>query len=151
MSLTGGSIHEVRWRKVTCPLGALAKLRKANITFAMSVSPYVCLLVRTSSWNNLAPTLQICVKIYISLFFKNLSRKLKFHYDLTIITDTLHEDLYAFMISHWITLTMKNISDIFCSENQTTYFCSKTFPENSAVFEIMWKNMVQTDRLQVTV
>jgi len=46
---------------------------------------------------------------------------------------------------------MRNISDIICSENQTTYFCSKTFPENTAVYKIMWKNVVQPDRLQMTV
>jgi hypothetical protein len=28
---------------------------------------------------------------------------------------------------------------------------SLTFPENPAVYEIMWKNMVEPDRLQITV
>jgi len=36
------------------------------------------------------------MKFDISVFFKNLSRKLKFHYNWTKIKGTLHEDPYAF-------------------------------------------------------
>jgi len=43
-------------------LGDLAKqLRKANISFAMSVVSF--------AWNNSAPTRPVCVKLYIWIFF----------------------------------------------------------------------------------
>ena len=36
--------------------------------------------------------------LYLIFFPKNSSRKVKFHYNLTGITGTLHEDRYTFMI-----------------------------------------------------
>jgi hypothetical protein len=51
--------------------GAFAKLRKATISFVMSVRPSVR--------NNSAPTGRILMKIDICVFFENLSRKFKFH------------------------------------------------------------------------
>jgi len=45
-------------------------------------------------------------------FFKNPARKLKFHYNLTRIKDTLYEDLYTFMImSCSIPLRIRDVSD----------------------------------------
>jgi hypothetical protein len=52
-------------------LGAFAKLRKAIISFVMSVCP--------SAWNNSAPTGWIFMKFDIWAFFENLSRKDEFH------------------------------------------------------------------------
>jgi hypothetical protein len=46
---------------------------------------------------------------------------------------------------------MRNVSDKGCRENQNTHFLSITFSENRAGYEIMWKNMVQPDRPQMTV
>jgi hypothetical protein len=34
---------------------------------------------------------------------------------------------------------------------KTNILCSMTFPENHAVYEIMWHNMVEPDRPQLTV
>jgi len=42
-------------------------------------------------------------------FFLNLSRKLSFDYNLTRITGTLHEELYTFMISRLMLLSMRNV------------------------------------------
>jgi len=61
---------------IACPqgeqfLGAFAKLWRATISFTMSV--------HLSAWNDLAHTEQIFMKIYTWAFFKNLSRKFKFH------------------------------------------------------------------------
>jgi hypothetical protein len=50
-------------------LGPFAEVRKATITFIMSVHP--------SAWNNSAPT-ERTFKFDTSVFFENLSRKLKF-------------------------------------------------------------------------
>jgi hypothetical protein len=47
---------------------------------------------------------------------------------------------------------MRNVSDESCRENYNTRFMSQNFfPENGAVYEIMWKNIVEPDRPQMTV
>jgi len=49
---------------------------------------------------------------------------------------------------------MKNISGKSCRENQNTHFflSSRTFCfKNRAVYEIVWKNTVEPDRLQMTI
>ena len=66
---------------------------------------------------------------------------------------TLHEDLCTFMIvSSWILLRMRNVSDKSSSENQNTLYVQQlfVFPENLAVCEIIWKNVVEPDISQVT-
>jgi hypothetical protein len=46
---------------------------------------------------------------------------------------------------------MRNVSDKSCRENQDTHFVFKIFfPENRALYDIMWKNMVEPDRPQTT-
>jgi len=71
---------------------------------------------------------------------------------MTRITVTSYEDVSTFIISRWILHIMGNISHTICSENQNTYFMfSNFFPENHAVYEIMWKNMVEADRLLITI
>jgi hypothetical protein len=52
-------------------LNEFAKLRKATVTFVMSV--------RLSAWNNSTATRRIFMKFDISVFFENLFRKFKFH------------------------------------------------------------------------
>jgi hypothetical protein len=42
-------------------------------------------------------------------------------------------------------------SDKDCTENQNTYVCSKTLPKNRAVYDIMWKIMIQTNRPQMII
>ena len=60
--------------------------------------------------------------------FRKLSRKFKFPYHLKRIMDTLHEDLWAFMIaSCWILLRKITFSDKSCTENQNTHFIFNTF------------------------
>ena len=51
-----------------------------------------CLSVCPSAWKNSAPTGRIFMKFDIWLFFENLSREFKVHYNLTRITGILHED-----------------------------------------------------------
>ena len=109
--------------------------------------------VRPSAWNNSAPTGRIFMKFYIWVFFENLSRNFKFHYNLTIITGTLHEDRYTFfIISRSVLLRMRNVSDKSCRRNQNTHFVfSNFFSKNRAVCEIMWKNTVKRGRPQMTI
>ena len=58
----------------------------------------VCLCVRPSAWNNLAPIGRIFMKFNIRTFFENLPRKLKFHWNLTRTMGSLHEDQFTFYI-----------------------------------------------------
>jgi hypothetical protein len=66
----------------------------------------------------------------------------------------LHEDQYAFLIiSHSVLLRMINVSDRSCRENQNTHFMFSNFFFfffNSR-YEIIWENIVELDRLQMTV
>ena len=47
---------------------------------------------------------------------------------------------------------MRNVSDKSCRENQNTHFVFSNlfFFENRAVYEIMWENIVEPDRPQIT-
>jgi hypothetical protein len=62
-------------------------------------------------------------------------------------------DLCTFMIvSRWILLRLRNVSDKRCRENQNTHFMFKNaFPEDRAVYEIIWKYMVDPDRPQMII
>jgi hypothetical protein len=85
-------------------------------------------------------------------FFETLSRKSKFDCNLRRITDTLHEELCTFVISGWIILRMRSVSDRSPRENQKGQPCSIIFFfESCAVYEIMWKNVVVPDRPQMTI
>jgi hypothetical protein len=53
-------------------------------------------------------------------------------------------------ISHAFLLGMRNVSDKIVQKIKTHILCSITFPENRAVYEIMWKH-VQPDRPQMTI
>jgi len=81
-------------------------------------------------------------------FFENLSRKFKFVSNVKRRTGVVHEDLCTFVIiSRSVLLTMRNILDKFCRENQNTCFMFNKFPpppkkKNLAVYEIMWKSVV---------
>jgi len=71
---------------------AFAKLRKATISFFMSVHPSVRMEHLGFHWTDFHEF------FLFGYFFENLSRKFKFHYNLTKITGTLHEDQYTFLI-----------------------------------------------------
>jgi len=47
---------------------------------------------------------------------------------------------------------MRNVSDKSCRENQNTHFVFNNFSsKNRAVCEIMWKNIVEPGKLQMTI
>jgi len=54
-------------------LGAFAELRKANVSFVMSVCLSVRQSVRPSAWNNSGPTGGIFMK-FLWVFYQNLSK-----------------------------------------------------------------------------
>jgi hypothetical protein len=132
INMTVGYIYFIASRTVHILVRRLVKLRKALISFIMSVCPF--------AWNNWAHTGRNFTKFYIWLFSENLTRKFKFHENLTRITGTLHEDQYTFLIvSHSVLLRMRNVSDKICRENQNTHFVFNNFLFwNHAFYEKMW-------------
>jgi len=74
---------------------------------------------------------------------------------MTRITGTLHRDAGTFILSRsfllkWEIFKKKIVEKI---ENHNTHSTFSNFffsPENLAVCEIVWKNMVESDRLQTT-
>jgi len=61
-------------RFIIAYLGAVAKLRKATVSFAMSA----CLSVRLFAWNNSAPTGRIFMKFDSGVCFEKLLRNSSF-------------------------------------------------------------------------
>jgi hypothetical protein len=56
------------------------------------------------------------------------------------------------MISHSVLLRTRIVWKENCEENRNTYFMfNKLFFENLALYEILWKNIVQLDRPQTTI
>ena len=91
-----------------------------------SSCPFVCLSVLTEQaachWTGL-------LEIWCWVFSKNLSRNLKIHLNMTIITCILHEERYISLINYCsIYLRMKNISDKFCRDNQNKHSIFNIFP-----------------------
>jgi hypothetical protein len=116
----------------------------------------ICLSFRQSAWNNWAPTERTITKFDIWVLLKKMSRKFKFHWNLTRIKGTLHEDQYTFLIiSRSILLRRRNVSDKSFRENQNTYFVFNNFFlfffQNRSVSEIMWKIVVERGRLRMTI
>jgi len=68
-----------------------AELEKATLSFVMPVRLSFHTEQLGYQWADFHEILHI-------VFFENLPRKFKFYYNLTRITDTLHEDQYTFFI-----------------------------------------------------
>jgi len=67
---------------------------------------------------------------------------------------SLHKDVWTFMITpHSAILGIRNVSDKSCRENQNTHsmFHIFFFSENCALYEIMWKNVVESDIPQMAI
>jgi hypothetical protein len=100
-----------------------------------SSCPSVC----PSAWNNSAPTGRIFSKFDIWAFLENLSRKFKFRLNRTIITGTLREDRYTFVIiPRSFLLRMRNVWDKCCRENQNAHFVLNNFYRKS---RRLWDNV----------
>jgi hypothetical protein len=87
-------------------------------------------------------------------FSKNLSWKFKIHWNRRRIKDTLHEDQHTFfIISRSVLLRMRNVSVKSCRENQNTHFILNNFFffRTRVFYEIMWKNIVERGRPQMTI
>jgi hypothetical protein len=111
---TEGSIHQFRFQ------ARLQNCEKGTIGFVMSV--YL------PAWNTSVPTGRLTrnLKSEDYFFIENLSRKFKFHYNLTNIAGTSHEDVRTFTtIPQSFPLTMRYVSDKNCIEQESTNFIFK--------------------------
>ena len=103
-----------------------------------------CLSVCPPPWNTSAHTAQISWH-FIAFFFSKICRENSgFKRNLTRITGTSHEGVCTYkMVSHWLLLRMRNVSDKSSRENQNIHFifCNSIFFffGNRAVYEIMWE------------
>jgi hypothetical protein len=91
--------------------------------------------------------------LYLGIFRKSV-KKIEVSLNLTRIKGTLHEDQYTFyIISCSFLLIMRNASNTSCRENQNTHFMVSNFfpPENRAIYEIIWKNIVEQGTPQMTI
>jgi len=89
------------------------------------------------------------IKFDIWAFLKKLSRKFKFHYSRTRIKGTLLEDKYTFLII--APSILLRISDKSCREFWNTHYVQQLFLKKCAIYEIMWKNVVERGRPQMTI
>jgi len=55
------------------------------------------------------------------------------------------------IVSHSIILRMRNVSDKVVKQIKTHTFCSINTFENSAIYEVMWKNIVERGRPYMTI
>jgi hypothetical protein len=89
------------------------------------------------------------MKFNTEVLFQSLSRK----FQVSLKSDKHFTWRPIYVIDH-ISLSsswMRNVSDESFRENQNTHFVfSDFFPENRAVYKIMWKYLVQSDRPQMT-
>jgi hypothetical protein len=121
-------------------LGAFPKLPKAAIGYVISVCPSH----RPSAWNNWAPTGRIFMKLNVLIFRKSVE-KLKVSLNSNKNNGCLLGDLYTFMIiSRSVDLRMRNVTEKVVERITTYISCSFIFFENLAVYENMWKNMVDS-------
>ena len=97
-----------------------AELRKATISFVRSVRPSVPTEQLGSQWT------ESHYILYLSNF-DNLSRKFKFHYNLTGITGTSHEDQCTFVAAYRLILRRKKNLTKGVEKIKTHILCSTTF------------------------
>jgi len=87
-------------------------------------------------------------------FSWNLLFEFFFRKSVQQIQVSLKSDHYTYMIIfRSFLLRMKNVSDKSCRENQHTYFVFSNlfFFSNRAVYEIMWRSIVERGRPQMTI
>ena len=129
-------------------LGAFSKLRKVTISFIISARPSVCLCILPSARNKSAPIGRILIKFeYFSKICPENSSFIK--------TDNSNgyftwRPKYIMAISCSALLRIRHASDKNFRGNQNILWLV-TFSENRAVYEIMWKHMLQPERPQMTV
>jgi hypothetical protein len=121
------------------------KLRKATITsICLSVCPH-----GTTRF----PLSVFSLSMILEYLSKICRQKFKFHWTLIRINGTVYEDQYIFLIiSHSVLLRMRNVLEkMLYWKSKHTFYTQYILSENRAVYEIMWKHIVETDRPQTTI
>jgi len=70
---------------------------------------------------------------------------------LEIIAGTLLEDVHTFMAKSRLILLGKKCQTKAVDKMKKNFMLHNLCPENRDVYEIMWKNIVEPDRTQMTV
>ena len=84
------------------------------------------------------------VQKYLSIFRKSVEKsQVPLQFDNN--NCTLHEHLGSLMICRWILLKIGNVSNKSV-EKKHTFYVQLLFPQNSAVYETTWKNILQPDK-----
>ena len=133
-------------------LFAFVKLQKVTIYFVTSVRLSFRPSVRPHGTTRLA--LQGFLWNLIFEYFSQVCRENSGLFEIgKELPSNLHEDQCKFMTtSPWVILRIGNFSDRICRENQNAHFSFKFFFfENLAVYEIMWQNVIESDRPQLTI
>ena len=93
------------------------------------------------------------MKLDIRLFFEKSACKIQVLWKTDKVMNNLHTDRYIFLIvtgSHIFIL--RNASGKIYREKQSTRFIFNKFsPHNRDISEIIQKNIIESDRLQVTI
>ena len=87
-------------------------------------------------------------------FFENQSGKLKVSKILTSVTGTLHEHLVSIIfkvISPSIFPRMRKVSDKSYRGKQNTFYVLQSSLENCTFYEIVWKNILEPDRIYMAI
>ena len=103
----------------------IAKTTTSSFVSAVSVCPSVSISLSVSQsvhMEQLSSHYTDFHEIWYWVLVGNLSRKVKVHSNLTIITGTLHEEQYTFLIISRSILRTKNVSDKSCTENHNTFY-----------------------------
>jgi hypothetical protein len=125
-------------------LRTFTKLRKATICFIMSVclslclSLSVCLPVCLSTWNNLAPSGRIFMKLDIWLFFRKSVQKIQVSLNPDKNIGYFKWRPIYFYDHIWVLLRMRNVLDKSLEKVKTHILCSITFFSTMAV---LWDNV----------
>jgi len=150
-------INRFEWLGAPVFKSHLQIFEKRLFSFVLSVRPSVRPSFNTSvyppAWNNSGSTGGIFIKFYVWVFFENLCRIFRSHYNRTRITGTLHEDRYTFfVISPRILLRIKVPEKIIEKVETYILFAITFFYENRAVYEIMWKKYIlEPDRPRMVI
>jgi hypothetical protein len=144
------SLNSANWLSV----GAFPKLRKATISFAITVR----LTVRPSVRLHGTSRLQLdgfSLNLIVGYFRKSVQKKsscINVWQEQRVLY--MNINAHFLIISRSFLLRMRNVSDKSCRENQNIHFVFSNFFfffENCAAYEIMWKSMVHQDRPQMTI
>jgi hypothetical protein len=141
------TMNSLKWRGK--PTGRISRFAQHCDTATVSFG-HVC----TSAWTNSAPTGRMFMKFDIWVHFENLLRKFKFQQNLTRITGRHFAwrplDIFDH-ISQSSSLNEKCFRQNLYRKSKHTFCVQQLSSKNRAVYEIMWKNMVERGKQETTI